>query len=658
MRNNNTRNKSNANKPSQGHKGPNKAKKQSSTSKQLQKRPETIRKFFNERYDFNIRAKSDDYVVGSLTGKYTNDIRFWNSTRITLARTAACLGTKIKTSDPLRSDAETIHEFEKTQIEPIFSPRIASVVKGVIDEIFRSFPYQEVLDELNDPLRVRVITNGAANPQLIAPINFEDGKSNAQLICAMRSGLEIFDYGFHIDQHIYGVADGKITTVGKNYKTNRMITITSRELTDKQLFVNNKLRDHVTLWSRNSHHIIQFDDQTVQHSFLKDGYATIDLSSASDRVYRSVIEAVWPDFMTYFNHLLPTTVSTDKGRIINLTCIGTQGFPLTFSVMAILCGAITTALKLTNEPSGNYGDDIALSEKDFAEVYNGLQSLGLVINTSKSHVSSKGFVESCGVDMRIRKGYSTVVTPIHLRGVQDVDVIQFFYQLCNNEIMDVPDAISMLDRLGVDYYAFKHEFQLTEFHFPFGEPHKVPKAVWDTKNGKGYLCKVPYIRSVPDSIKGLSKLESSVVLDLLRIEEGLKDPNINEHFRKGVDLVARPHRLNSLMDHRYYKLYQDMTRVEGNELVLYQKIMSDHNVTFKTLVYYHFITSEMHKYRLGSATVNFSECKIKDITFSDILDELFGIKPKTRFPIFRYTTDKDFKFIMHPSSNQRLEQLN
>lgn len=608
-------------------------------------RESQIRKMFNERYDFQVRPKSDSFYVDSIAGKYSNDVSLWPAVRVRRARTAACLGTKIKSSDPLRSDKETINEFRKTQVEPVISARIGALVKSKIDEMFKSFPYEEVLYELNDPCREKVITQGSAYPQLLAPpIIYKDGSSNTQMLCAMAAGEDIFDPDFHVKAYLEGRAHGKITTVDKNFKTRRMITICSRESIDSQLFVSNKIRDWITIWSRTANHIIQFDDQTVQHKLLLDGYATIDLSSASDRVYRSVIEMVWPEFMKHFGFLLPTTVITDEGRITNLTCIGTQGFPLTFTLMAVLCGAITAALKLTVKPSGNYGDDIALAEVDFAEVYTGLEALGLVVNRSKTHLSSTGFLESCGVDVQFKEGIPRVVTPIHLRGESDVEVIQFFYQLCYEEIIPIEDAIYMLDKLSVEYYAFKYDYQITDFHFPFGEPYKVPRAVWSA-DGEGYLCKVPQLRPVADSIKGLSRKESTVVLDLLRIEAEVKNFNVHELTFKGSDSVARPHRFFALQEHSNYKLYIALEKATGHDFIHYQVMMKEFKVSFKTLVYYRFITSEMQNYMYGTAKVDFSSCKIKEFTYSEFLDDLFGINPKGTYPIFRYKNDKTFKQI-------------
>jgi hypothetical protein len=598
----------------------------------------------------NIRPKSDDFIVDCISGNRTTDISLWPSLSIKRARTLACIGTKIKTSTTLISEDEAIRIFISTQDEPVLSDRYCLLVKNKIDEVFSGFPYEAIVAEIKNQDRKFMITNGSSNPPILAPM-ISGAKSNVDMIAAMAAGRDIFLSTFHIDSWTTAIADGKLICVPKNYKTPRVITVTSREFTDKQYIPSDALRDWITSWSRTSNHITQFDDQTVQHDFLKEGYATLDLSSASDRIYRSLLEKVWPDFMKYFGEFLPKTVSTAKGRIIPLTCIGTQGFPLTFTVMSIITGLIVAAVKQSNLPSGNYGDDVVVAEVDFNEAYCALEALGLKINKSKTHKSSNGFVESCGKDVMFTRNGARDVTPIHLRGTTDVDFVQFFHQLCKAEIIDVEDAKSILDKLHIEYYAFDYDYQLTEYHLPHGDIKNVPKPKWNYDKSQ-YICDVPAVKQEITSIKGLSVKDSKLVLELLEIEATLKSSSISELTIRGNDPVARPYRLMDLQDKRLYTLYQklDVTGYIVPE-IYYGELESEYNITFKAIMYYKFITSELRNYRFSTATVDFNEHKVVEYSIQDFIDTAYGIKANVMYPIYRYKPVKNTKTITHPKSN-------
>ena len=613
--------------------------------------PRLIAKELADTWDIHgVRNRNDDYIISCITGKYNNDISLWPALRIQRARTITSIDSKIKSSAPLRSDAETVLEFIKTQDEPIIGRRYSMLLKDTIESYFADFKYDEVLAKVEDPSRTRIITNGSAYPQLLAPVQYEGKSSNAELLAAMTVGEGVFLDTFDARTIFEGVASGKITNVPKNYKTSRTITITNREVIDKQQVISIALRDYCTLKSRTSNHIIQFDDQSVQHKLLNEGYATIDLSSASDRIYKKLLMKVWPQFMDHFERYLPKTVVTDEGRIVPLTCVGTQGYPLTFTLMAIVCGLIVQTVKFNPYPSSNYGDDIIVHESDFEEVIVALEALGLQINKGKTHRSSNGFLESCGMDAMFTRHGRREITPIYLRGTSDIEVVQFFHQLCDSNLISSNDATSIMSRLGIEFYAFEYDYQLTEFHFPYGDILNVPRAQWSPQRTT-YVCSVPSMKDEVDSIKGLSSKESAIVLDLLHIEARMKSPEIHKKTMRGTDLVARPYGLYDLQDHKLYSLYIDLSTADSQLLINFQRLQRIYNVSFKALAYYHFITSEMYKYKYSMPTVDFSSSTQVEITLSDFIESEFGVNSEVRYPIYRYKRVKNHKSITHPKSN-------
>lgn len=625
----------------------------SSSSKKRVSRIPALTKYLKELYEIDIRSKNDDYIIKCIKGHYDNDIAKWPALRIQLARIISALPTKIKDDTPIRSESETVKAFEETQDEPVLGIRLRALLKNKISEVFKGFDYKELLALVDDPDRVKMVTNGSSFPQMLAPpITGRD--DNTAILAAMLAGRQIFESDFHIRNLFEAQADGKFITVPKNYKTGRGITIAPRILVDKQQVVSVALRDHMTLRSRNTNHIVQFDDQTVQHKLLLAGNATIDLSSASDRIYRSLVKDVWPEFYDTFEHLLPKDVYTPDGKVVPLTCVGTQGFPLTFTLMAIIIGLIVEAVKVTAFPSANYGDDIICSEKDFDEVYVALEGLGLKVNKSKTHKSSDGFLESCGRDVMFTSDGARDITPVYLRGTQDVDFIQFFYQLCKAKLIKPEDATSILGRLNVDFYAFEYEYQLTEFHFPFGDNINVPKAKW-SRTASQYVCAVPSMKEEVTAIKGLSKKESALVLELLHIEAGLKNPNNSKVFRRGSDPIARPYGLMDIRDNKLYGLYSRLDNA-GVQLpeIFYEELEKEYHTTFKALNFYRFITSEMNRYKYSTPTEDFSTYTAAQPTLQEFIESEFGINSEVRYPIYRYESSKSTKTIVHPNSNKIL----
>ena len=641
-----------------------KIKKTTTKKIDLDSRPGQLNTALSQLWELGkVRKRNDDYAIGCIEGLYDVGMSKWPAIRLQRYRICTNIDSKIKTKAPLKSTDQLFKDFASTQIEPILSPYLSDLLSRKIDSYFADFDYDAVLSEVLNPDRAHYVTPGSSFPQLMAPVCITNGQSNADVISAMSVGDMIFTEQFSMVNIFEGPADGKMIEVPKNYKTGRAITLPSRELTDDQMVINNALRDYVTIKSRTRHHIIQFDDQTIQHDLLRMGYATIDLSSASDRIYRKLLMKVWPDFMDHFDRFLPKKISADN-RIIDLTCIGTQGFPLTFTVMAIICGLIVETVKTTTYPTANYGDDMIVHMDDFEAVYTALESLGLVVNRGKTHVTAshspftsrkRYFLESCGSDVMFTSEGARVITPVYLRGVQDVDVIQFFHQLCTGNLISPDDATSIMDKLSVDYYAFEFNYQQTEFHFPHGSVKRVPKALWNSEVG-AYLCKVPFMKNEVSQIKGLSKKESSVILELLHLEASMKNPNIYRKYHRGTDPIARPHGLFDLQDHRLYNLYKDLSTAESQGLFKLVRLAKEYEniVSLQSLAFYIFITSEMYKYKFSSPTEDFSNWTTREITLSDFINEEFGINSEAKYPIYRYTPVKDYKTITHPKSNEIL----
>lgn len=627
-----------------------------SNREKLQKRPAIIAGVLNESANTKISIGSDRFLVESISGIRNNIYSQWNPDSIRLARTIASLKRKNRGYDPKQDDEVLFKNFKETQIVPPMNSLILGLVKREFDEYFKDFDLDAAYKHMMDINRKKLITQGVNAPSNLAPIYTGD-QVNSDLILGMKLGKAVFQPNVDPSTVLKWVADGKFTSVPKNSETNRGITVGAAEMIDYHDAVSTMLRDHCTQKSHSWNHIIQFNQQEVQHQGLIPGMSTIDKSSASDRVYLKAYNNVWPAFMEKFSHILPKNIAF-KGEIVDLTCVGTQGYPLTFTLMSILIGLTISAVKKYRSVivvSMNYGDDAIVPEEIFDDVCTALVAIGLKINYDKTFKSSDGFLESCGKDVILSKYGIHDVTPVFLRDNTDVAVIEFCHQLCEHEIVSPETATLVLDKCNVDYFAFEHDFKVTEFHFPHGPVKNVPVLRDFNKEKSRYEFKAPYMNQEIDSIKGASKSDSRTILELLEINAALKLPETHEEYIRGKDLFAQPHRLNAITAKPLYGAYLALNDHDVHEHISYEQIAEDYKISLTSVFYYVFITSELQKYRYSSPTVDFIDYETFEFEIQDVINSVLDISAEVIYPIYRYRPSKKTKWIEHPLSALHLK---
>jgi hypothetical protein len=171
---------------------------------------------------------------------------------------------------------------------------------------------------------------------------------------------------------------------------------------------------------------IDFRDQSksgrlVLKASLDRKLATIDLSSASDRLSLYVVERIFrsnPSILKAIHASRTRWLKLPNGECLELKKFASQGTALTFPVQTVVFWVIAMACCYSGTPSNDglnkfrekvrvYGDDIIIPTARYAEVVELLTTLGLKVNKEKSF-SMGNFRESCGVDAF--KGYD--VTPV------------------------------------------------------------------------------------------------------------------------------------------------------------------------------------------------------------------------------------------------------
>jgi len=177
---------------------------------------------------------------------------------------------------------------------------------------------------------------------------------------------------------------------------------------------------------------INFDDQSINRSLAltssKDGrFATLDLSSASDRVPRDLALCMFqsnPDLMDAIDACRSMKAELPSGEVLTLRKFASMGSALCFPVESMyfytLC--IGALLDFHNLPvtflnirkvSRNvyvYGDDIVVPTDCASFVAEYLQKYYCKVNTAKSFWTGK-FRESCGMDAYLGES----VTPTYFR---------------------------------------------------------------------------------------------------------------------------------------------------------------------------------------------------------------------------------------------------
>lgn len=136
------------------------------------------------------------------------------------------------------------------------------------------------------------------------------------------------------------------------------------------------------------------------------GYSTADMSSASDRISRSLIEQIFPDDLAELLLTLVPSKFKAGGRMFPMHMFATSGNPLTFVVEDIVHTAVACAstdiyrafnreAEDINEPIV-FGDDTLVDDRVYETFVDVAQSCGMVVNTDKSYTTPSMYRESCG----------------------------------------------------------------------------------------------------------------------------------------------------------------------------------------------------------------------------------------------------------------------
>lgn len=144
-------------------------------------------------------------------------------------------------------------------------------------------------------------------------------------------------------------------------------------------------------------------------------YATIDLSSASDTVTRTLVEYLFRDTPLFYPLMWSRTsrVELPDGSIIDLEKFAPMGssccFPVECTVFSAIIAAVQRRLGV-HYYYRVYGDDMVVHRKVYDAVIAALEELHFDVNEDKSFGHGSVFTESCGIEAW--KGHD--VSPLRL----------------------------------------------------------------------------------------------------------------------------------------------------------------------------------------------------------------------------------------------------
>ena len=208
---------------------------------------------------------------------------------------------------------------------------------------------------------------------------------------------------------IYGPKTAEGVFVPKNYKTARFI---AEEQSTRQWFlqaIRTRLENAI-IRNGYSSYIPLEDQQTNQYlaynGSVSQDTATVDLSSASDRVAMALVASVFPSNIVSDIRFWRSSAVEVDGKVYVAHMCATSGSAICFVVESIVFFSIAlfatqyvelmTGLKL-NMPSV-YGDDIIIDINAYDTLIDFLTMLGFVVNKEKSFTYPSMYRESCGVE--------------------------------------------------------------------------------------------------------------------------------------------------------------------------------------------------------------------------------------------------------------------
>lgn len=193
-------------------------------------------------------------------------------------------------------------------------------------------------------------------------------------------------------------------------------------------------------------------------------YATIDLSSASDCISRTLVDELFPPYVVRLLNYSrsPLTILPD-GTELEMHMISSMGNGFTFPLQTIIFSSLVEACYIVMglplrrsdgaKAFGVFGDDIIVEKSAYEFVVRMLNVFGFTVNTDKSF-NSGSFRESCGGDYYHGKDIRGVYIK-HLR--DDADIYSAYNRLLR---WSASHDYSLVSSLNLLYWKAKRKLRV------------------------------------------------------------------------------------------------------------------------------------------------------------------------------------------------------
>ena len=226
--------------------------------------------------------------------------------------------------------------------------------------------------------------------------------------------------------------DAKITTVPKSPKTDRTIAIEPSWNMFFQLGVGGYIRQRLRGVGLDLDKSFVLNQEYARKGSLGEGFATVDLKSASDCISESLVNTLLPEeWVWYLNSIRTRRYTLPSGKLGTYQKFSTMGNGFTFELETLIFWALLNSYRRYFGRGADrsrdlpvFGDDIVIEDELFDGFCQFMERCGFAANRDKSF-GSGFFRESCG--KHFYKGVD--VTPIYIR--KPVDTPQRLYWLIN-----------------------------------------------------------------------------------------------------------------------------------------------------------------------------------------------------------------------------------
>jgi hypothetical protein len=310
--------------------------------------------------------------------------------------------------------------------------------KAVFSRIFRSveevYPFGEYFffspSHLCDRLRTRSVDleenvpNGDFGLRGNAPPRSHRGRAGVSNANSPNRGQTLLSLSTVQWPEILEHGTARVVLVPKDSRGPRLISMEPLEIQwlqqgQKDVLVN-ALESHPLSKGQ-----INFLNQEVNRSLALEAsrhgnLVTLDMKEASDRVSTQLVHTLLPlNWIRALESTRSPETELPCGRILVLNKFAPMGSAVCFPLEALCFWALAVSCLMTKYPYSSmreiaktvwvYGDDIITYRKDYPEVMQFMEKVGLKFNLSKC-CTSGFFRESCGLDAH--KG--VIVTPVRI----------------------------------------------------------------------------------------------------------------------------------------------------------------------------------------------------------------------------------------------------